>query len=181
MRGLLAAAIGIAFALNAASPAAQQPAPSRADGQPNFSGTWKLTKQDPPTTGRGGGRGGDDRGASRALEATPETVKITHSGNDLTFESTMRDGWVRTLQFKLDFVITENPLPPGGDGGEPRLNGPTKTRGRWMGNKLFLHQTQGLGQRRDVLTLNGDVLTIQRDYETPGGSGTLYLTFSKVS
>lgn len=34
---------------------------------------------------------------------------------------------------------------------------------------------------RDVLTLNGGVLSIQRDYETPGGSGTLYLTFNKVS
>ena len=174
MRGLLVSVIGIAFALQTAAPVGAQQ-------QPNFSGTWKLTKQDPPTTGRGGGRGGDDRGALRALEATPVTVKITHSGNDLTFESTMRDGWVRTLQFKLDFVITENPLPEGGDGGEPRLNGPTKTRGRWMGNKLFLHQTQGLGQRRDVLTLNGGVLAIQRDYETPGGSGTLFLTFSKVS
>jgi hypothetical protein len=182
MRGLLVSVIGIAFALQtAASAGAQQPASSGAE-RPNFSGTWKLMKQDPPTTGRGGGRGGgDDRGALRALEATPVTVKIAQNGNDLTFESTMSDGWVRTLQFKLDFVMTENPLPPGGDGGEPRLNGPTKTRGRWMGNKLFLHQTQGLGQRRDVLSLNGGVLTIQRDYETPGGSGTLYLTFNKVS
>lgn len=50
-----------------------------------------------------------------------------------------------------------------------------------MGSKLYPHLTQGLGQRRDVLTLSGDVLSIQRDYETPGGSGTLYLTFNRVS
>ena len=31
------------------------------------------------------------------------------------------------------------------------------------------------------LTLNGGVLAIQRDYETPGGSGTLFLTFNRVS
>jgi hypothetical protein len=174
MRDIVVAMVTLAFVLQAAgSVDAQQ--------HPNFSGTWKLIKQDPPTTGRGGGRGGNDRGATRALETSPATLKIAQNGNDLTFESTMSDGWVRTLQFKLDFVITENPLPPGGDGGEPRLNGPTKTRGRWMGNKLFLHQTQGLGQRRDVLTLEGGMLSIQRDYETPGGSGTLYLTFSKVS
>ena len=175
--------MALAFALQTAAPVAaqQQPASSGVE-RPNFSGTWKLVKQDPPTTGRGGGRGGgDDRGALRALEASPVTVKIAQSGNDLTFESTMSDGWVRTLQFKLDFAYTENPLPPGGDGGEPRLNGATKTRGRWMGSKLFLHLTQGLGQRRDILTLNGGMLAIQRDYETPGGSGTLYLTFTKVS
>jgi hypothetical protein len=88
---------------------------------------------------------------------------------------------VRTLKFNLKFEYTVNPLPPGGDGGEPRLNGPTKTRGRWMGERLFLHLTQGLGQRRDILTLNGNVLSIQRDYETPGGAGTMYLTFNKVS
>jgi hypothetical protein len=175
MRGSIVSVVALAFAL-------QTVAAVEARQQPNFSGTWKMVKQDPPTTGRGGGRGGgDNRGAMRALEATPVTVKITQSGNEMTFASTMPDGWVRTLQFKLDFAMTENALPPGGDGGEPRLNGPTKTRGRWMGNKLFLHLTQGLGQRRDVLTLNGDVLSIQRDYETPGGSGTLYLTFNKVS
>ena len=183
MHGIVVSVVALVFALHtaAAVEAQQQPAPSRVEG-PNFSGTWKLAKQDPPTTGRGGGRGGgDDRGALRALEATPVTVKIAQSGNDLTFESTMGDGWVRTLQFKLDFAYTENPLPPGGDGGEPRLNGATKTRGRWIGNKLYLHLTQGLGQRRDILTLSGGVLSIQRDYETPGGSGTLYLTFNKVS
>jgi len=175
MNGVAVSVVALVFALQTASAV-------EAQQQPNFSGTWKLAKEDPPTTGRGGGRGGgDDRGALRALEASPVAVKIAQSGNDLTFESTMSDGWVRTLQFKLDFAYTENPLPPGGDGGEPRLNGATKTRGRWMGNKLYLHLTQGLGQRRDILTLSGGVLSIQRDYETPGGSGTLYLTFNKVS
>jgi hypothetical protein len=109
------------------------------------------------------------------------TLTITQNGDDMTFESTMSDGWVRTLKFNLKFEYTVNPLPPGGDGGEPRLNGPTKTRGRWMGERLFLHLTQGLGQRRDILTMSGNVLSIQRDYETPGGAGTMYLTFNKVS
>src|SRR5688572_32599364 len=175
MRTAVMSAVALALALHTA-------APVEAQQQPNFSGTWKLMKQDPPTTGRGGGRGGgDNRGAMRALEATPVFFIKQKTAYEMTFASTMPDGWVRTLQFKLDFAMTENQLPPGDDGGEPRLNGPTKTRGRWMGNKLFLHLTQGLGQRRDVLTLNGDVLSIQRDYETPGGSGTLYLTFNKVS
>lgn len=153
-----------------------------AQKQANFSGTWKLAKQDPPPRpARGAANDGENRGATRALEVPPVTLTITHNGDDLTFESTMSDGWVRTLKFNLKFEYTVNPLPPGGDGGEPRLNGPTKTRGRWMGERLFLHLTQGLGQRRDILTLNGNVLSIQRDYETPGGAGTMYLTFNKVS
>jgi hypothetical protein len=155
-----------------------------AQAQPNFSGTWKFAKQDPPPRrgrGQGAANDGEDRGSTRALEVAPVTLKITQNGNDMTFESTMSDGWVRTLQFKLDFTYTVNPLPPGGDGGEPRLNGPTKTRGRWMGDRLFLHLTQGLGQRRDILTISGAVLSIQRDFETPGAAGTTYLTFNKVS
>jgi hypothetical protein len=157
----------------------------QAQAQPNFTGTWKYVKQDPPPRkGRGGPpgvEGGGERGATRALEVPPVTLKITHRGNDMTFESTMSDGWVRTLEFKLTFEYTVNPLPPGGEGGEPRINGPTKTRGRWIDGKLYLHQTQGLGQRRDILTMKGNVLTIQRDYETPGGAGTMFLTFDKVS
>ena len=163
----------------AAAPALQ------AQQHANFSGTWKLAKQDPPPRAGRGGRGadadGENRGATRALEVAPVTLTIAQSGNDMTFEGTMSDGWVRTLTFNLEFVITVNALPPGGDGGEPRLNGPTKTRGRWMGERLFLHLTQGLGQRRDILTMSGSVLSIQRDYETPGGAGTMYLTFNKVS
>ncbi len=178
MKRVVLSVVALVLAVPVASPVhAQEVA--------NFSGTWKFVKQDPPNrAGRGGGvpaLSGDRRGGTRALEVAPVTLTITQSGDDMTFESTMSDGWVRTLAIKLDFTITVNPLPPDGDGGEPRLNGPTKTRGRWIEGKLYLHQTQGLGQRRDILTMSGYMLSIQRDYETPGGSGTLYLTFSRVS
>ncbi len=79
--------------------------PVHAQEAANFSGTWKFVKQDPPErAGRGGG--------TRALEVAPVTLTITQSGDDMTFESTMSDGWVRTLAIKLDFTITVNPLPP---------------------------------------------------------------------
>lgn len=151
---------------------------ARVDAQrPNFAGTWKLVKEDPPLVTQ-------PRGGARALESTPATIVITQQGGDLTFESTTgraAESVTRKLQFKLDFTYTVNPLPPGGDGGEARLNGPTKTRGRWMGEELYLHLTQGLGQRRDILTLKGNTLHVRRDYETPGGSGTINLTFNKAS
>jgi hypothetical protein len=160
------------------------PAVVHAQQHTNFSGTWKLTKREPPPRAprrEQAAEDGENRGSTRALDVPPVTLTITQNGDDMTFESTMSDGWVRTLKFNLKFEYTVNPLPPGGDGGEPRLNGPTKTRGRWMGERLFLHLTQGLGQRRDILSLDGNVLSIQRDYETPGGAGTMYLTFNKVS
>jgi hypothetical protein len=176
MRGRLAPLAALVIAVLATAPLGAQE-------QANFSGTWKMTKQDPPPSRDwpAAGTDGNTRGGTRALEVTPVTVKITHRGNDLTFESTTGDGWVRTLQFKLDFTYTVNPLPAGDDGGEPRINGPTKTRGRWIGDKLYLHMTQGLGQRRDILTISGNVLSIRRDYETPGGSGAVNLTFNRVS
>ena len=165
------------------------PAWAQAPGSVNFSGTWKLAKTDPPPTGRGRGRGrgnaeaeeGGGGGGSRALEAVPTTIVMNQSGNELTFESTMTDGYVTRLLFKLDFTQNVQPLPPGGDGGEPRLNGPQKTKGRWDTDKLYLYLNQGIGQRRDILSLSGGVLTIRRDSETPGGSGTVTLTFTKVS
>jgi hypothetical protein len=155
-----------------------------AQAKADFSGTWKLVETNPPLKKSGQGTldyEGGGSGGTKALEAVPPTIVINQSGNELTFESTMSDGWVRKLLFKLDFTLTDNPLPEGGDGGEPRINGPTKTRGRWLKDGLYLHLTQGLGQRRDVLNLNDGALTIRRDWETPGGSDTMMLTYKKVS
>src|SRR2546425_8910273 len=48
----------------------------------NFSGTWTLSKIEPPPTGRGIGGGGDE-----AFGAIAQTVVIAPSGSDLTFQS----------------------------------------------------------------------------------------------
>jgi hypothetical protein len=182
----------IALAIVVAFPSAQ--------GKVDFSGTWKLDKTDPPMGqgggrgGRGGGRGGrgnaegsggggpsSANARSTALEAVPATIVISQSGNDLSFDSTFPDGYVIKLKYKLDFTYTVLPLEPGGDGGETRLNGPRKTRGRWDGEALYLYVSQGIGQRRDILTLSGGVLSILRDTETPGGSGTIKMMYTKAS
>src|SRR5437867_12975070 len=48
----------------------------------NFSGTWTLSKIEPPPTGRGFGGGGDE-----ALGAIAQTVVIAQTGSDLTCQS----------------------------------------------------------------------------------------------
>jgi hypothetical protein len=46
-----------------------------------------------------------------------------------------------------------------------------KTKARWDGAKLILYTRQGLNQQRDILSLDGSMLHITRDTETPPGSG----------
>jgi hypothetical protein len=46
-----------------------------------------------------------------------------------------------------------------------------KTKARWDGARLVLYTRQGLNQQRDILSLDGSVLHITRDTETPPGSG----------
>src|SRR5213593_4068034 len=57
------------------------PFPARAQGKPDFSGTWTLdtAKSDPPPQGRGGGGGG-------------ATLTIKQTGTELTIQSEGRQG-----------------------------------------------------------------------------------------
>ena len=91
---------------------------------PNFSGTWTLSKIEPPPTGRGIGGGGDE-----AFGAIAQTVIITQSGSDLTFQS----GSVKAV-YTLDNNTT---VTPPGD-----VNG-LKMRAHWEGSKLLLHYKRG--------------------------------------
>src|SRR5437016_12242052 len=85
----------------------------------NFSGTWTLSKIEPPPTGRGIGGGGDE-----AFGAIAQMVVIAQTGSDLTFQS----GSVKAV-YTLDNNTTVN--PPGDDDG-------LKTQSHWEGLKHHL-------------------------------------------
>jgi|SRR5213593_833708 len=126
----------------------------------NFSGTWTLSKIEPPPTGRGIGGGGDE-----AFGAIAQSVVIAQTGSELTFQSGSMKG-----VYTLDNNTT---VTPPGD-----VNG-LKTRAHWEGSKLHLHYKRGQNWCRDVLSVNGNTLTILRDLESGGGSTTRTITYTK--
>ena len=140
------------------------PAIVRTQANPNFSGTWSLSKIEPPPPPRGGGIGG---GGDETFGAIAQTVVIAQTGRDLTFQS----GSMKAV-FTLDNNTT---LTPPGD-----VNG-LKARAHWEGSKLHLHYKRGQNWCRDVLSVNGNTLTILRDLESGGGSTTRTITYTKTS
>jgi hypothetical protein len=136
-------------------------------GTPRLSGTWKLTTINPPIeTGRGGAPGPGGPYGATTFAAAPETLVIAQTGNDVTVQI----GATKET-FTLDDKITE--APPGD------VNA-LKTRAHWEGAKLHLHFKQAMNFGRDVLTVNGDTLTLLRDLETGGQSTTRTMTYTKV-
>ena len=147
-----------------------------AQGNANFSGTWKLDKFDPPLpAGRGGG-GGRGGGApvpggtgydENVFGAVTQSANITQTASELTIQTGPRKA-TYTLDGKQMVV------PPGD------VNG-LKTWAHWDGAKLHLHFKQGQNWGRDVLSFSGGTLTILRDLDSGGGSTTRTLTYSKTT
>ena len=135
----------------------------RAQANANFSGTWMLSKIEPPPPPGGGGIGG---GGDEAFGAIAQTVVIAQTGRDLTFQS----GSMKAI-YTLDGNTTVT--PPGDVSG-------LKTRAHWEGAKLHLHYKRGQNWCRDVLSVNGNTLTILRDLESGGGSTTRTITYAKM-
>jgi len=132
----------------------------KAQTNANFSGTWMLNKTEPPPSSSGIGGGGDP-----AFGVIAQTIVIDQTSNNLTFQS----GSVKAV-YTLDGNTT---LTPPGD-----VNG-LKTRAHWEGSKLHLHYKRGQNWGRDVLTVNGNALTILRDIESGGASTTRTITYTK--
>jgi hypothetical protein len=147
------------------------PASARGQGSATFSGTWKLTRTDPPVpAGRGGGgRGGGIGGpyAETTFNQAPETIVITQTGSDVAVQI----GSAKAV-FTLDGKTTSTP---------PGDVLALKTRAHWDGTALHLHYKQGMNWGRDILSVNGGTLTLVRDLESGGASTTRTLTYSKAS
>jgi hypothetical protein len=140
------------------------PAIVGAQANANFSGMWTLGKvEPPPPPGRGGIGGGGDE----AFGAITQNIVIAQTGTELTFQA----GPMKAV-YKLDNSTT---VTPPGD-----VNG-LKTRAHWEGSKLHLHYKRGQNWCRDVLSVNGNTLTVLRDLESGGGSTTRTITYTKTS
>ena len=140
-------------------------------GGTNFAGTWTLgTAVPPPPAGRGrGAAGGGISGpfADTLFAQAPASITVTQSANTLTVQVGSA-----TATYTLDTKMTVVP---------PNDVMALKTRAHWDGGALHLHYKQGMNWGRDVLTLSGRTLTIQRDLESGGQSTTRMLTYSKTS
>ncbi len=144
-----------------------------AQSNPNFSGTWKLTKVDPPVpaAGAGGGGGGGEGGGGGAayeqniFSQAPDMLTIAQTATGITVQ-VGSDKEAYTLDDKLTVVPPDD------------VNA-LKTHAHWDGTKLHLHYKRGMNFGRDILSLSGGTLTVQRDLESGGGSTTRMLTYAK--
>ena len=148
------------------------PAAAWAQGNANFSGTWKLDKVDPPLpTGRGGGRGGGGGGGNayeeNAFSPAPASMTVTQTPTEVTVQI----GSTKAV-YKLDNSLTVTPV---GD-----INA-LKTWAHWDGAKLHLHQKQAMSFSRDMLSVSGGTLIVVLDLESGGGSTPRTLTYTKTT
>jgi hypothetical protein len=156
------------------------PVISRAQGVPNFSGTWKVAKIDPPVDPRNGhppgaggglGGGGDAENAYGAsvreiFAQAPQMMIISQTANEIT---------VQLGSEKETYTLDDKPtVTPAGD---PNA---LKTRAHWDGAKLHLHFKKGMNWGRDILSMSDGKLVVLRDIESGGGSTTFAVTYSKT-
>jgi len=136
---------------------------------PDFAGKW--TYRVPPSSGRAGGQGGALRiggleggGFNNWGPAAPMLI-ITQTATEITLDRGPGETkWVYALNGTEKVIPDPTNKEPGGPY-------PFKTKARVDGAKLILYTRQGLNQQRDILTVNGNVLNMTRDTETPPGSG----------
>ena len=103
------------------------PFTARAQGKPDFSGTWTMdaAKSDPAPQGRGGGGGGG-------------SVTIKQTATTLAVESQGRQG-PQTMTYKLDGSSSTNTVM--GRGGSQEV----KSTAKWDGSSLVIETTRDMG------------------------------------
>ena len=138
--------------------------------RPSFSGTWQIRSTDPPNYGGGPGGWGKPQ----------QTITIQHTAATLTVVGPgIGDGI--NLVYKLDGTDTFSEAEGASSTGVKAVV-KWRTRAKWDGNRLILYTwNTALNQERDVLSLNGNTLTITRDTESPPPNPpTATLVYSKV-
>jgi len=142
------------------------PFPARAQGKPDFSGTWTLdtAKSDPAPQGRGGG------GAA--------SVTIKQTGAELAVTSEGRQG-PQTMTYKLDGSESTNQVM--GRGGAQTV----KSTAKWDGSSLVIETTrdfQGTAiTTKEVRRLDngGKEMVVESTTQTPQGEQKRKVVYTK--
>jgi hypothetical protein len=144
------------------------PAVARAQGKPDFSGTWKYDKSDPPGY----------RGTGGGWAVPAPTFVMTQTATQITVESETY-GKPMKMVYKLDGSDTITEATGESQSGIAAVVR-WRTKAAWDGTKLKLYTwNTALNQMRDTMTLTGTTLSIARVTENPGGSTTTKLNYTK--
>lgn len=145
------------------------PAAARAQGKPDFSGTWKFATSTPPNYPGSAGWG-----------VPSPTIVVKQSATEITVEGGQFGGQMKVV-YTLDGSDTIWEAPATSQSGSSAVV-KWRTKARWDENKLILFTwNTALNQLRDILSLSGGALTIVRATEQPGPSTNATLTYSKGS
>ena len=145
------------------------PFTARAQGKPDFSGTWTLdtAKSDPAPQGRGGGGGG---GAG--------SVTIKQTGAELAITSEGRQG-PQTMTYKLDGSESTNQVM--GRGGAQAV----KSTAKWDGATLVIETTRDFNgmsiTTKEVRRLDsgGKEMVVDTSTQTPQGEQKRKVVYTK--
>ena len=143
---------------------------ARAQGKPDFSGTWTLdtAKSDPAPQGRGGGGGGGG------------SVTIKQTGAELAVTSEGRQG-PQTMTYKLDGSESTNQVM--GRGGAQSV----KSTAKWDGSSLMIETTRDFNgmsiTTKEVRRLDsgGKEMVVETTAQTPNGEQKRKVVYTKSS
>jgi len=150
--------------------AAVIPFAARAQGKPDFSGTWTMdtAKSDPAPQGRGGGGMG---GGSVTVKQTATELSITSEG---------RQG-PQTMTYKLDGSESTNQVM--GRGGAQTV----KSKAKWDGSSLVIDTTRDMNgttvTTKEVRRLDsgGKEMVVETTAQTPQGEQKRKVVYTKGS
>lgn len=160
------------------------PAGAWAQGKADFSGTWKLVKDEPA-----GFKGPEPTAVTlrpspgRGFGTHAPTLVIKQTASEITVDATHFGEYEgRKMTYKLDGseTVMDDPKYPGTAGFR------WMTKARWEGDTLILFTYQGWNHFIDRLSLSGGQLTIRRDADgqstfAGGNRLTHTLVYSKTS
>jgi len=154
--------------LLAATMAVILPFGARAQGKPDFSGTWTLdaAKSDPAPAGRGGGGGG------------AATLTIKQTATEIAIQSEGRQG-PQTMTYKLDGSESKNEQM--GRGGAQTI----VSKAKWDGASLVIDTTreiQGMSiSTHEVRKLDngGKEMKVESTTQTPQGEVKRNVVYTK--